>query len=58
MSNSLLFEEPPTFVFQLNTFIHLNSCKHYRLRCCYLEFFNKEELFIFSANKVAAVEVP
>ena len=25
--NSLSVKEPPTFVFQLNTFIHLNSCK-------------------------------
>ena len=29
-NNSLLFREPPTFVFQLNTFIHLNCCKHCR----------------------------
>ena len=34
-NNSLLFRESPTFVFELNTFIHLNSCKH-----CYYYYCN------------------
>ena len=35
-------------------FIHLNSSKHGHLCCYYLERYNKEELFIFSTNNVAA----
>ena len=45
--NILLFREPPSFVFQLNTFIHLNSCKHCRLRCYYLEFVTKRICLYF-----------
>ena len=38
------------------TFFYLNSWKHCRFICCYyLQFLTKDVLFIFSANKVAAV---
>ena len=52
INNSLLFREPPTFVFQLNIFIHLNFCKHCRLRCYYLEFLTKRNYLYFQSIKL------
>ena len=58
-NNSLLFREPSTSVFQLYFHLLIKFLKALPLYMLLLSSISdKDELFIFSANKVAAEEVP